>query len=49
MIVKKATRVMWEAHTKGQAVAQTCHEELAELYEDRLREKGLITSIEPAG
>lgn len=49
MIVKKATRVMWEAHTNGQAVAQTCHEELAELYEDRLRERGLITSIEPAG
>ena len=49
MIVKKATRVVWEAHTKGQVVVETCHEELAELYEHRLREKGLTTSIEPAG
>jgi len=49
MIVEKVTRAVWEAHTKGQAVAETCHEELAELYEDRLREKGLTTSIEPAG
>ncbi len=49
MTVKKATRVVPEAHTKAQAVAKTCHEGLAEPYEDRLREKGLTTSIEPAG
>jgi ATP-dependent Clp protease adaptor protein ClpS len=49
MSVNKAIRVVWEAHTKGQAVAQMCHEELADLYEDRLREKGLTTSIKPAG
>src|SRR3954463_4779645 len=26
----------------------TCHKELAELYEERLRERGLTVSIEPA-
>ena len=29
----------WEVHTKGKAVAEVCHKELAELYVDRLREK----------
>jgi ATP-dependent Clp protease adaptor protein ClpS len=48
MTMKKATRVTWEAHTKGRAVAKTCHKELAELYEARLREKGLTASIELA-
>src|ERR671933_1912398 len=48
MTIKKATRIMWTAHTKGQAVAKSCHKELAELYEERLREKGLTVSIEPA-
>ena len=48
MSVKKATKIMWEAHTKGKAVAKSCHKELAELYEERLREKGLTVSIEPA-
>jgi ATP-dependent Clp protease adapter protein ClpS len=48
MSVKKATRITWEAHTKGRAVAKTCHKELAELYEERLRAKGLTVSIEPA-
>ena len=37
MSVKKATRIMWEAHTKGKAIAKRCHKELAELYEERLR------------
>jgi ATP-dependent Clp protease adapter protein ClpS len=46
MSMKKATRITWEAHTKGRAVAKTCHKELAELYEERLREKGLTASIE---
>ncbi len=48
MSVKKATRVTWEAHTRGKAVAKTCHKELAEFYEERLREKCLTASIEPA-
>lgn len=32
---------------KGRAVAKTCHKELAELYEERLRAKGLTVSTEP--
>lgn len=47
MTMKKATKITWEAHTKGRAVAKTCHKGLAELYEERLREKGLTVSIEP--
>jgi ATP-dependent Clp protease adapter protein ClpS len=45
--MKVATKVTWEAHTKGRAVTKTCHEELAEFYEERLRAKGLTVSIEP--
>ena len=48
MSLKRATKVTWEAHTKGRAVAEVCHKELAELYEERLRKKGLTISIEPA-
>ena len=34
--------------SKGRrAVAKTCHKELAELYEERLRKTGLTVSIEP--
>ena len=47
MTMKRATRLTWEAHSKGRAVAKTCHKELAELYEERLREKGLPVSVEP--
>ena len=39
---------MYEAHIKGQAVVKSCHKELAELYEERLREKGLTVTIQPA-
>jgi hypothetical protein len=35
------------AYEKGRAVAKTCHRELAELYEERLRETRLTVSIEP--
>jgi ATP-dependent Clp protease adapter protein ClpS len=45
--IRRATRIMWTAHTQGRAVAKTCHKELAEFYEERLREKGLTVSIEP--
>ena len=48
MSLKKATRIMYDAHTKGRAVVKSCHKELAELYEQRLREKGLTATIEPA-
>ncbi len=48
MTYKRATRIMWEAHTSGQAVAKSCHKELAELYEERLLGEGLTATIEPA-
>ena len=47
MTVKKAVKVMWTAHTEGKAVVKSCHRELAELYEERLRAKGLTASVEP--
>ena len=49
MTLKKATKIMWEAHTAGKALVKSCHKELAELYEDRLLAKGLTVSIEPGG
>jgi ATP-dependent Clp protease adaptor protein ClpS len=39
---------MYEAHSKGQAIIKSCHKELAELYEERLREKKLTATVEPA-
>jgi ATP-dependent Clp protease adaptor protein ClpS len=48
MTLKKATSIMYEAHSRGKAVVKSCHKELAELYEERLREKDLTVSIEPA-
>jgi ATP-dependent Clp protease adaptor protein ClpS len=48
MTLKKATKIMWEAHTRGKAVGKSCHTELAELYEERLRGEGLTVSIEPS-
>ena len=49
MTARKATKIMWEAHTRGQAVVKSCHKELAELYQERLQREGLTVSIEPAG
>ena len=49
MTLKKATRIMWEAHTTGKAVVKSCHKELAELYKERLLGEGLSVSIEPPG
>jgi len=40
VISRRATRIMYEAHTRGKAVVNSCHKELAELYEERLRERG---------
>ncbi len=48
MTIKKATSIMYQAHTGGRAVVKSCHKELAELYEERLRAKGLTSSIEPS-
>lgn len=49
MTIKKAAKIMYEAHSKGKAVVKSCHKELAELYEEQLRGKGLTVSTEPAG
>ncbi len=48
MTMKRTTRITWEAHTQGRAVTKTCHRELAELYEERLWEKGLTVTVEPS-
>lgn len=48
MTIKKATKIMYVAHSRGQAVVKQCHKELAELYEECLRGEGLSVSIEPA-
>ncbi len=48
MTIKRATKIMWEAHTTERRVAKTCHKKLAKLYEEHLRAKGLTVSIEPA-
>lgn len=48
MTLKKATMIMYEAHTTGQAVVKSCHKELAELYQERLQGEGLTVSIEPS-
>jgi ATP-dependent Clp protease adaptor protein ClpS len=49
MSYEKAARIMWQAHTSGQALVKSCHRELAELYEERLQAEGLTVSIEPSG
>ena len=49
MTYKRAAKIMLEAHKSGRAVVKSCHRELAELYEERLRQKGLTISIEKAG
>ena len=40
----RATATMWEAHTSGKAIVITCHLELAELYQQRLRSFGLTAT-----
>lgn len=46
---KPAARIMLEAHMRGRALVMVTHKERAEHYRDRLRSKGLVSSIEPAG
>lgn len=48
MGIKRATRIMYEAHATGRAVVKRCHKELAELYKERLQGEGLTISLEPA-
>jgi len=47
MTYKRAAKIMYQAHTRGRAVVKRCHKELAEMYEERLRQEGLTASIEP--
>jgi ATP-dependent Clp protease adaptor protein ClpS len=49
MTLKKATKIMLEAHRSGQALVKSCHKELAEFYMERLQQENLTVSIEPAG
>jgi len=46
--LKRATAIMYEAHSSGQSVVKRCHKELAELYKERLQGEGLTISLEPA-
>ncbi|WP_119067178.1 ATP-dependent Clp protease adaptor ClpS [Rubrobacter indicoceani] len=48
MTLAKATKLMYEAHSHGQAVVKSCHRELAEMYEERLQAEGLTASIDKA-
>ncbi len=48
MTFKKAARIMYEAHTNGQATVKSCHKELAELYKERLQSERLTVSLEPS-
>ena len=45
---RRATQIMFEAHSQGKAVVTTCPLELAELYRERLQTCGLTASIEKA-
>lgn len=45
---ERATEIMLEAHTHGQAEVICCPLERAELYRDRLRSRGLTATIERA-
>ena len=45
---ERATEIMLEAHTHGQAEVIRCPLERAELYRDRLRSRGLSATIERA-
>lgn len=48
MSIRRATAIMYEAHSTGRAVVKRCHKELAELYKERLHEERLTVSLEPA-
>ena len=48
MSIRKATAIMYRAHSTGRAVVKRCHKELAELYKELLQAEGLTVSLEPA-
>lgn len=47
MNVRRAA-LMYEAHSRGQAPVKRCHRELAEMYAEKLQERGLTASAEAA-
>lgn len=48
MNARRATALMYEAHSKGQSTVKRCHQELAEMYAEKLQQRGLTASAEPA-
>lgn len=48
MNVRRAAALMYEAHSRGQATVKRCHHELAEMYAEKLQERGLTASAEAA-
>lgn len=48
MNVRRATALMYEAHSRGKATVKRCHRELAEMYAEELQRRGLTASAEPA-
>ena len=47
MGIRKATTIMYAAHSTGKAVVKRCHKELAELYKELLQGEGLTISLVP--
>lgn len=45
---EEATHRMWQAYHLGRSVVVAVHLELAELYEEQLKARGLPVSLEPA-
>jgi len=43
----QAVSIMMEAHTNGLALVITCAQEHAEFYCETLKDRGLISTIEP--
>lgn len=48
MNVRRAAALMYEAHSKGQATVKRCHRELAEMYAEKLQQRGLTAGAEAA-
>jgi ATP-dependent Clp protease adaptor protein ClpS len=48
MNVRRATALMYEAHSNGKATVKRCHRELAEMYAELLQKRSLTAKAEPA-
>jgi ATP-dependent Clp protease adaptor protein ClpS len=47
LTIPQAVNIMMEAHTNGVALVITCEQEHAEFYCERLKNRGLTSTIEP--